>query len=45
MLNEMRDDDATLVIEALFDLRTELRRIRLILEEAYGDEGDDEEDP
>jgi hypothetical protein len=40
----MRDEDAILVLEALFDLRTELRRIRRILEEAYGDEGDTEED-
>ena len=38
------DEDANLVIQALFDIRTEFRRIRSILEEEYGEEGDDQED-
>jgi hypothetical protein len=40
------DEDATLVIEALFDIRTELREIRRLLEEEYGGEqGREEEEP
>jgi hypothetical protein len=35
-----------LILEALFDIRTELRRIRqLFEEEADGEQGDEEEDP
>ena len=41
----MTDDDVTLVVQALFDIRTELRLIRLILEDDDGEQGDAEEDP
>jgi hypothetical protein len=40
------DDDATLIIQALFDIRTELREIRRLLEEDCGGEpGREEEEP
>jgi hypothetical protein len=40
------EDDATLIIKALFDIRTELREIRRLLEEDYGGEqGSEEEEP
>jgi hypothetical protein len=38
------EDDVAIVIEALFDIRTELRRIRLILEDDDGADGDAGED-
>jgi len=38
------EDDVTLVIEALFDIRTELRRIRKVLEDDDGEQGDEEAD-
>jgi hypothetical protein len=38
------DDDVTLIIQALFDIRTGLRRIRGLLEEDDGEQGDEEED-
>jgi hypothetical protein len=38
------DDDATVLLETLFDIRTELRRIRALLEEDDGEQGDEEED-
>jgi hypothetical protein len=38
------EDDVTILIEALFDIRTELRRTRLSLEDDDGEEGDAEED-
>jgi hypothetical protein len=38
------DDDVTLIIQALFDIRTELRRIRALLEDDDGEQGDEEED-
>jgi hypothetical protein len=42
----MTDEDATLGIKALFDIRVDLHRIRQILEEeADGEQGDEEEDP
>lgn len=41
----MTDDDVTLVVQALFDIRTELRLIRLILGDDDGEQGDAEEDP
>jgi hypothetical protein len=39
------DDDVTLIHEALFDIRTELVRVRILLEELDGEQGDEEEDP
>jgi hypothetical protein len=39
----MSDDDVTLIIQALFDIRTELR-ISAILEDADGEQGDEAED-
>jgi hypothetical protein len=40
------DDDITLILEALFDIRRELRRSRAaLLEEDDGEQGDEEEDP
>ncbi|MEP6893175.1 MAG: hypothetical protein ABI927_05285 [Gaiellaceae bacterium] len=41
----MTDDDVTLVVQALFDIRTELRLIRHILEDDNGEQEDDSEDP
>jgi hypothetical protein len=42
----MTDEDAILILEALFDIRTELRAIRRLLEEEFdGEQGDEEEDP
>ena len=38
------DEDFTLIIQALFDIRTELRRIRALLEDEDGEQGDEEED-
>jgi hypothetical protein len=38
------DDDVPLIIQALFDLGTELRRIRSLLEDDDGEQGDEEED-
>jgi hypothetical protein len=38
------DEDATLIIQALFDIRRELQRIRVILEDDDGEQGDEEED-
>ncbi len=32
-------------IQALFDIRTELRKIRILLEDDDGEQGDEEEDP
>jgi hypothetical protein len=41
----MTEEDATLILEALFDIRTELRRIRRLLEEELdGEQGDEEAD-
>jgi len=42
----LSDDDVRVTIEALFDLRTELRRIRAILDREDEDdsEGSEEED-
>jgi hypothetical protein len=39
------EEDATLVIEALFDIRVDLRRIRQLLEDEIGEQGDEEEEP
>ena len=36
--------DVTATLNALFDIRNELRRIRALLEEEYGEQGDEEED-
>jgi hypothetical protein len=43
----LTDDDVRLIIEALFDIRTDLRRIRAILDHEDEDdsEGSEEEDP
>jgi hypothetical protein len=41
----LEDEDATLIIQALFDIRTELRLIRELLEGDDGEQGDSEEDP
>jgi hypothetical protein len=38
------NDDVTLIIEALFDIRTELRLIRAVLEDDDGEQGDEEKD-
>lgn len=38
------DDDVTAIIEALFDIRTELRRIVVLLEEDDGEQGNEEAD-
>jgi hypothetical protein len=38
------DDDVTLIIQALFDIRVELRKIRILLEDGDGEQGDEEED-
>jgi hypothetical protein len=38
------DDDVTPIIQALFDIRTELRKIRILLEADDGEQGDEEED-
>jgi hypothetical protein len=38
------DDEVTLIIQALFDIRTELRRICTLLEDEDGEQGDEEED-
>ena len=40
----MKDEDVNIVVLALFDIRTELRLIRLILEDDDGEQGDQEED-
>jgi hypothetical protein len=41
----LTDEEFRLIIEALFDLRTELRAIRAILEEDDDEEGSKEEQP
>jgi len=38
------DDDVTLIVQALFDIRTELRRICTLSEDEDGEQGDEEED-
>jgi len=38
------DDDVMAIIEALFDIRTELRRIVVLLKEDDGEQGDEEAD-
>lgn len=38
------DEDVTAIIEALFDIRTELRRIVVLLEEDDGEQGNEETD-
>jgi len=38
------DEDATLIIGALFDIRVDLRRIRQLLEDEVGEQGDEEEE-
>jgi hypothetical protein len=42
----LTQDDVTVILEALFDIRTELRRIRALLddEDDGGLRGDEEED-
>jgi hypothetical protein len=40
----LTDDDVRVMIEAFFDIRTELRRIRVLLEDDDGEQGDKEED-
>jgi hypothetical protein len=37
------DEDVTLIIQALFDIRVELQRIRILLEDDDGEQGDEEE--
>jgi len=39
----LSDDDVRVILGALFD-RTELRRIRVLLEDESGEQGDEEED-
>jgi hypothetical protein len=38
------DEDVTRIIQALFDIRVELRKIRILLEDEDGEQGDEEED-
>jgi hypothetical protein len=38
------DDDVTLIIEALFDIRTELRKIRDLLEDESGEQEEENDD-
>jgi hypothetical protein len=38
------DEDVTPIIQALFDIRAELRKIRILLEADDGEQGDQEED-
>ena len=40
----VEDTDVTSIIEALFDIRTELRWIRALLEEDDGEQRDEEAD-
>jgi len=40
----LSEDDVKVILEALFDIRTELRRIRALLEDKNGEQGDAEED-
>jgi hypothetical protein len=40
----LTEEDIRLIIEALFDIRTELRAIRAILEEGDDTEGSEEEE-
>jgi hypothetical protein len=43
---DVTEDDAILVIQALFDIRVDLRRIRKLLEEEIdGEQGGEEEEP
>ena len=41
----LTDEEFRLIIEALFDTRTELRAIGAILDEGDDEEGSDEEEP
>jgi len=41
----LTDDDVKVLLEVLFDVRSELTRIRLLLEDEDGEQGDEEEDP
>ena len=41
----LTDEEFRLIIEALFDIRTELRAIPAILEEDDDEEGSEEEEP
>jgi hypothetical protein len=40
----LTDDEIQVIIEALFDIRTELRRIRVLLEDDDGEQRDEAED-
>jgi len=40
----LSDEESRLIIEALFDIRTELRRIRAILERDDDSQGSEEKD-
>jgi hypothetical protein len=40
----LTDDEVQVIIEALFDIRTELRRIRVLLEDDDGEQRDEAED-
>ena len=37
-------DDSTLILETLFDIRTDVRRVLSLLEENDDEEGEEEED-
>jgi hypothetical protein len=39
----LTDDEIRVIIEALFDIRTELRRIRVLLEDDDGEQRDEAE--
>jgi hypothetical protein len=39
----LTDDEIQVIIEALFDIRTELRRIRVLLEDDDGEQRDEAE--
>jgi hypothetical protein len=40
----LTDDEVQVIIKALFDIRTELRRIRVLLEDDDGEQRDEAED-
>jgi hypothetical protein len=40
----LSSDDVQAILEALFDIRAELRKIRILLEDEDGEQGDEAED-
>jgi hypothetical protein len=41
----LTDDDVKVLLEVLFDIRSELTRVRALLEDEDGEQGAEEEDP